>query len=280
MVDFNKIDMGELGRHLFAKILKATASDGKFTEILEEAKLKDEPYEDESFPPNEFSLIADWDEDEVLDKVKLWKQFEWIRCNDIEELNDDEGALQVFQNEVSPSDIMQGLLGDCYFLSVLSVLSEKPQRIKNLFLSDKQNRFGIYGMRICKNGEWKEVVVDDYIPCYKGDPAFSKANGNELWVILLEKAWAKLHGNYERIEAGFAENVMRDLTGAPTEVIESEEEKLWDSCVRADREGYVMAASAGGGASVEALEELGLIGYHAYGLIGCVEITNRFDEKV
>ena len=101
-------------------------------------------------------------------------------------------------------------------------------------MSDKQNRFGIYGMRINKNGEWKEVVVDDYIPCYKGDPAFSKANGNELWVILLEKAWAKLHGNYERIEAGFAENVMRDLTGAPTEVIESEEEDIFERIMKAD----------------------------------------------
>ena len=44
MVDFKQLDMGELGRHLFAKILKATASDGTFTEIYEECKLKNQPY--------------------------------------------------------------------------------------------------------------------------------------------------------------------------------------------------------------------------------------------
>lgn len=42
-----------------------------------------------------------------------------------------------------------------------------------------------------------------------------------------------------------------------------------------------MAASAGStGASVEALEELGLIGFHAYGLIGVVEVEDRFGENI
>lgn len=135
MVDFKKIDMGELGRHLFAKILKATASDGTFNEIFEEVKAKGEKYEDESFPPNEFSLISDWDEPEVADKIKLWRTFEWVRATEIPSLNDDEGKLSVFFEEVSPKDIKQGLLGDCYFLSVLSVLSEDPKRIKDLFLT-------------------------------------------------------------------------------------------------------------------------------------------------
>ena len=124
------------------------------------------------------------------------------------------------------------------------------------------------------------MVIDDFIPCDRGQVVFSAANGNELWVILLEKAWAKLHGSYERIEAGFAENVMRDLTGAPTEVIECDEDKLWDACSSADQRGFIMAASAGKGASVEALEELGLIGYHAYGLIGCVEVENKFGDTI
>ena len=47
--------------------------------------------------------------------------------------------------------------------------------------------------------------MDDYFPCYNGEPAFSKANGDEMWVLILEKVWAKLHGSYERIEAGLAE---------------------------------------------------------------------------
>lgn len=120
-------------------------------------------------------------------------------------------------------------MGDCYFLSVLSVLAENPQRIRNLFINDQANEYGVYGIRINKNGEWKEVVVDDKFPCINGEPAFSKAQGDELWVLLLEKAWAKIHGSYERIEAGFAENVLRDLTGAPSEVIQTDDEFLWPS---------------------------------------------------
>ena len=43
-------------------------------------------------------------------------------------------------------------------------------------------------------------MIDDYIPV--GDdaqPYFSRNHGNELWALLLEKAWAKVHGSYERI---------------------------------------------------------------------------------
>ena len=46
-------------------------------------------------------------------------------------------------------------------------------------------------------------------------PAYSQANGPELWVLLFEKAWAKIHGSFARIEAGSAHLTMRDLTGGP-----------------------------------------------------------------
>ena len=35
------INLGELGRHLFSKILKATASDGKYADILADCVAKD-----------------------------------------------------------------------------------------------------------------------------------------------------------------------------------------------------------------------------------------------
>ena len=67
-------------------------------------------------------------------------------------------------------------------------------------------------------------------------------------MLILEKAWAKLHGSYERIEAGFAHNVMTDLTGAPSFDLGIEEEGediVWERLVKSEKKNYLMAASAG-----------------------------------
>jgi calpain-15 len=47
--------------------------------------------------------------------------------------------------------------------------------------------------------------MDEFIPAIGNAPAFSKAVGPEMWVVLLEKAWAKLYSSFKRIEAGYAE---------------------------------------------------------------------------
>lgn len=45
--------------------------------------------------------------------------------------------------------------------------------------------------------------VDDTIPCNKsGTPLFTTPNGEELWVFLLEKAFAKTMGDYASLEGG------------------------------------------------------------------------------
>jgi hypothetical protein len=216
--------------------------------------------------------------------VDEWSTFKWIRASEIDELNDEEGKLAIFSNDVTPSDIKQGLLGDCYFLSILSVLAEVPNRIKKLFVTSKINEFGVYAVTLKKNGESREVVLDDYFPCQFGEPCFSKANGNELWVLILEKAWAKLHGSYERIEAGFAHNVMNDLTGAPSfdfDIEDEGQENIWQRLVSGEKKNYLMAASAGATeASAEMLEELGLVAQHSYGLLKAVEVTDIFGDKV
>ena len=84
---------------------------------------------------------------------------------------------------------------------------------------------------------------------------FSKAQGNELWVLLLEKAYAKVHGNYKLLSGGFANEGMQDLTGAPTVSFIFEEEgvknmidngSLWKLLLHYDLEGYIMSASTQG----------------------------------
>jgi hypothetical protein len=41
--------------------------------------------------------------------------------------------------------------------------------IQKLFKTQEYNAEGLYVVKIFKNGEWKEVVVDDFIPCYPKD---------------------------------------------------------------------------------------------------------------
>jgi len=93
-------------------------------------------------------------------------------------------------------------------------------------LTPNANDDGLYRVKLCKNGEWSIVTIDDYFPCYPdGGPIFSKCHGNELWVLLLEKAYAKLHGNYYTLRGGFANEGMMDLTGCPTDIFDFEDER-------------------------------------------------------
>ena len=76
------------------------------------------------------------------------------------------------------------------------------------------------------------MVIDDYFPCESATsgPAFSRGHGPELWVLLLEKAYAKIYGTYDRIEAGLTGDAIRDLTGAPYEWKNTSEgvDSIWD----------------------------------------------------
>ena len=98
MADYKDVDLGELGRNLFGKLLRATASDGSYDDMVDYCEKKKIKYTDDSFPPNKKSLINDWNDeaDDIQEKVEEWGEFTWIRCGDIEELNDDEGKLAVF----------------------------------------------------------------------------------------------------------------------------------------------------------------------------------------
>lgn len=96
--------------------------------------------------------------------------------------------------------------------------------------------------RLLHRGVYQEVVVDDYVPCtLKGELYGAQpAGGNQIWVMILEKCWAKLFGSYEAIDGGLPHEVLRAFTSAPTfnyrVTRESEElEILWNKIYEADQ---------------------------------------------
>mgnify|MGYP002381848508 CR=1 FL=1 len=49
-------------------------------------------------------------------------------------------------------------------------------------------------------------------------PVFGRCSDpNELWVPLIEKAYAKLHGCYETLISGFLDDALHDMTGYVSE---------------------------------------------------------------
>lgn len=68
-------------------------------------------------------------------------------------------------------------------------------------------------VRLCKGGDWCTVIVDDCFPTRHGHPLYGHSRRGELWVALLEKAMASIHGGYSHIEAGTETEALVFLTG-------------------------------------------------------------------
>ena len=77
---------------------------------------------------------------------------------------------------------------------------------------------GLYVFKFFKNFKWLYVIVDDRLPTKAGKPIFGSCSQlNELWVPLIEKAYAKLHGCYEALISGFIDDALTELTGFVSE---------------------------------------------------------------
>jgi len=99
--------------------------------------------------------------------------------------------------------------------------------------------------------------------------------------MLLEKAYAKLHGGYKTLTGGLPAQGMQDLTGCPTssfkfsdskvkQLVESG--KLWDLMVHFDQEGFLLAGGTPGEdmwteRGIDAGDQGGLVPGHAYSVI-------------
>lgn len=80
--------------------------------------------------------------DETMEHPKSkWQTFVWKRPSEVY----GRGNYVLF-DKIDPGDIKQGNCGDCYFLSSISSLAERPERIRKIFLQDEINEAGCYAV--------------------------------------------------------------------------------------------------------------------------------------
>ena len=211
----------------------------------------------------------------------IWETYQWFRVGEYF----GEEPFCLFDT-IEPEDVKQGNLDNCELMATLSGLAErdmmeeasaptagtkgKPGKrgktVRELFLVQEVNDAGCYALRLFVDGLPRVVVVDDYLP-FKTDKhgdlklAFAKSSkhSNELWMMLVEKAWAKVCGSYEAAEGGHVDAAILALSGGPTKTYrltdylrdirrvgaakEERLDKLWATLDEANKKGWVTTAS-------------------------------------
>ena len=62
---------------------------------------------------------------------------------------------------VTPNDIAQGSIGNCWIMVALSALAEYPERIENIFHNREISQAGFYAVNIYALGVPYTTYIDD-----------------------------------------------------------------------------------------------------------------------
>ncbi|KAG6809999.1 hypothetical protein H0H92_013781 [Tricholoma furcatifolium] len=178
--------------------------------------------------------------------------FSQFNPSDVQRVTQIFSKPSFFIDGANANDIVQGALGDCWFVSALATMSTSGGLIEK-FCVARDEQVGVYGFIFFRDTAWVTVIIDDLlftsIPKFEelrseeqrlyhndkenynrsarrtGKSLFFAKSGThgETWVPLVEKAYAKLHGNYASIDGGFAGEAIEDMTGGITSFIYTKE---------------------------------------------------------
>ncbi|PSS20630.1 hypothetical protein M430DRAFT_66307 [Amorphotheca resinae ATCC 22711] len=201
---------------------------------------------------------------------------------------------EFYKSGATANDIRQGKDGDCWLKAALCTLGNKPGLIEDVCVA-RDEEVGVYGILYLTKPDYDESWIErnliedrkrinseeDYRRIYQtgsGSLYFAQCEDpNETWLPLLEKAYAKAHGDYAAIEGGFTGEGLEDLTGAVTTGISStdilDKEYFWrEELSKVTKEflfGCGMGLFWGRG------ERKGIVEGHAYSIMRAVEMDGK-----
>lgn len=180
-------------------------------------------YIDVDFRPCDYSLYRPELDPFRLQYVPWNRPTSWIPPEQHKEI-------RLFRREISPFQVQGGSIGNSYLASAMAALAEYPRYIRDLFrhpvaaiMGKLERSIGAYWVTMNFNGWWLPVLLDDFLPATLDGPEFTRCSLDvrRLWVALLEKCYAKVHGSYSNIAAGDPLEPLTEWTGFPVTRYES-----------------------------------------------------------
>jgi hypothetical protein len=198
------------------------------------------------------------------------------------------------------SDINQGMIGDCWFLSAIDFTINHPlyrDRLQTDIVTSVNDMSAIkIKLYDTATGTWQQTYVDTCLPV-NGDilPAcvsvLSK-NPNEIWPSMLEKGLAKMCGGYQNIEGGLMSEGMCFLHGGRGFFISSKDiipvllsdkqylEEFVDDLRYLFAEGYGIFTAWEVDMFTDDRAERGLVNGHAYSVLDMKEVDGVWIFKL
>lgn len=201
----------------------------------------------------------------------------------------------------------KSLLGDCWWLAAVATIAHRKDLMERACVA-RDPECGVYGFVFHRDGEWASTVVDDNLYLRDADfrswtdiydPTGEKArkhrsqnqtgsealyfghcsDPNETWLPLMEKAYAKAHGDYNAIAGGWSGEAVEDMTGGVTTTISTtrvlKKDKLWKELAFGNGD-FVFALSALGNTDTASGVVLG----HAYSILRATEEVDENGTRV
>eukprot|EP00928_Gymnodinium_smaydae_P082137 TRINITY_DN6553_c2_g6_i2.p1 TRINITY_DN6553_c2_g6~~TRINITY_DN6553_c2_g6_i2.p1 ORF type:complete len:479 (-),score=85.01 TRINITY_DN6553_c2_g6_i2:106-1461(-) len=177
------------------------------------------PFEDKDFPPDD-SSIGHLEGDTASGVLAGGGATEWASAAAVAEEVSGHPA-QLFEGQIEAGDMLQGALGDCWLIAALACVAERPEILQNALLSTHIDPRGKYYVRLWnqirneKGTKWETITIDDKVPVYPGElrSKFTRTESPEIWPMIMEKAFAKMYGGYDKLEGGQMSWALTAITG-------------------------------------------------------------------